>query len=484
MAGMLRQMAPGVDSAPAPDLSELLDDGLWQEDTDGLSTWIEEAAAIPSTVPGWPEGDSPAQVAPGTASSQQLAAQDAPPEGADAAPALPLPRLLYHVLADRTAAIVVTAGGEVTGHVVALGRQALAQRVTELRQALQVENPRGMEVTRETGWVVLPEADDAPEPEYASLLRALYDDLVAPVAAALPADGTPVAIEPHGPLWLLPFAALQDPDGAWMADRWPLLYTPSHRVLDEIRREEDYGGPQDLVPLIVGNPTMPTLPSRHGRQIALQPLPGAEREARAVHALFDGEVGTLLTGDAADWATVVALMPQHGIVHLATHGIADAEDPLASTVALAVPDEGDMEALRQREAAGIGGWTQSKFLREFAPTEGKRGLLTARQVLYLPLPADLVVLSACQTGLGQVSGDGMIGLSRSFLVAGARSVLVSQWSVSDAATAALMAAFHRLYIEADDKAIALQAAMQAVRAQARYAHPRYWAPFVLVGAET
>ena len=110
-------------------------------------------------------------------------------------------------------------------------------------------------------------------------------------------------------------------------------------------------------------------------------------------------------------------------------------------------------------------------------------MLTAQQILYLPLPADLVTLSACQTGLGQISGDGMIGLSRSFLVAGARSVLVSQWSVSDTATAKLMAAFYRHYIELDDKAIALQLAMQALRSQSEYDHPRYWAPFVVVGAE-
>jgi CHAT domain-containing protein len=143
---------------------------------------------------------------------------------------------------------------------------------------------------------------------------------------------------------------------------------------------------------------------------------------------------------------------KHGILHLASHGIAYTDSPLASFVALSEPQDGD-------------------------------GLLTARDVMSLSLPADLVALSACQTGLGRVSGDGMIGLSRAFLVAGARAVLVSQWNVSDEATAALMTAFYRGYLEWDNKAIALQRAMRALRSSPEYAHSRYWAPFVVVGAE-
>ena len=92
-------------------------------------------------------------------------------------------------------------------------------------------------------------------------------------------------------------------------------------------------------------------------------------------------------------------------------------------------------------------------------------------------------LSACQTGLGKLSGEGMIGLSRAFLVAGARAVLVSQWSVDDEATADLMTAFYRGYLELDDKALALQRAMRELRSQPGYDHPRYWAPFLVVGAE-
>jgi CHAT domain-containing protein len=193
------------------------------------------------------------------------------------------------------------------------------------------------------------------------------------------------------------------------------------------------------------------VPPHGDLQIELEPLPGAETEARAIADMFPGRC-TLLLGAEADRDTVVTLAGQHGILHLATHGIAYAGDPLASFVALAEAEPGE-------------------------------GLLTARDVLDLSLPADLVVLSACQTALGHVSGDGMIGLSRAFLVAGARAVLVSQWSVSDKATVALMEKFYRAYLQEDNKASALQQAMRALRSMSEYAHPRYWAPFCVVGAE-
>jgi CHAT domain-containing protein len=86
--------------------------------------------------------------------------------------------------------------------------------------------------------------------------------------------------------------------------------------------------------------------------------------------------------------------------------------------------------------------------------------------------------------MGFLSGDGVIGLSRAFLVRGARSVLVSQWSVSDAATAALMEGFYARYLTSQgDKVRALQQVMREVRKTSGFEHPRFWAPFVLIGAE-
>jgi len=400
-----------------------------------------------------------AQMAPGAFSPPRIGATAPTPREQASAPLEtpthpPLARLVFHLLSDQTAIFAATSDGAVTGHVLRQGRADLTARIALLRKRLAVDNnPRGVSVTRHL--VPVPDVDPAEvdtSVDSASLLRALYNDLIAPVVHGLPATGAPLVIEPHAALWLLPFAALLDENDQWLVDRWPLLYSPSAQVLDEIRAEPDAGDPTTLKALIVGNPVMPAVPPQNGLEVTLAPLPGAEQEARAVAALFAESQCTLLLGAAADLATVESQAQQHGILHLATHGIAYGEDPLASFVALAA-------------------------------TANRDGLLTARRTLDLQLPVDLVTLSACQTGLGRLSGDGMIGLSRAFLITGARAVLVSQWSVNDEATALLMETFYRHYLAHDNKAQALQRAMQGVRALPAYAHPRNWAAFVVIGAE-
>jgi CHAT domain-containing protein len=108
------------------------------------------------------------------------------------------------------------------------------------------------------------------------------------------------------------------------------------------------------------------------------------------------------------------------------------------------------------------------------------GLLDARVIISrFHLKADLVTLSACQTGLGQLSSEGMIGLSRAFLAAGARSFLVSLWNVDDEATKELMITFYKEYLRHGNKGLALQRAMQQTRRQ--YPEPKYWAAFTLFG---
>lgn len=418
---------------------------------------------------GMDSSDSPAQMAPGvpsTAFDAGMAAQMAPgvPSGSDAddentveepesttsADMPPLAHLVFHTLSDRTAVFAITPDGTLHAHVAPIGKVALEERVVQLRRVLGItERLRGVRVVRGLAWDHDGAANDAPQSEE-PLLRDLYDTLIAPVAAHLPTDGTPVVIEPHGPLWLLPFAALRTSDDTWLIDEWPLLVTPSKDALEEIRTEPDYGTPAELDGLLVGNPEMPTISLGDDVELELSPLPGTEAEVTQIAALLPAERRRVLLGAEAGRAQVQRLAVDYGVLHLATHGIASEGDPLASFVVLAADD-------------------------------GDDGRLTARQVVDLALPADLVVLSACQTGLGRVSGDGMLGLSRSFLVAGARAVLVSLWSVSDEATADLMTAFYQGYLSYDDKALALQQAMQKVRQT--YPHPRDWAAFAVVGAE-
>jgi CHAT domain-containing protein len=149
------------------------------------------------------------------------------------------------------------------------------------------------------------------------------------------------------------------------------------------------------------------------------------------------------------------------VVHLATHGFAYSSD----------------ERARQSFVA-------------LAPGEGQDGLLTVGELLDDPglgLRAELVVLSACQTGLGDLKrAEGTIGLQRALLARGARSVLVSQWSVSDLATARLMTSFYRHWIGDRDhptRAEALRRAQQDVQRSPGLGHPRFWAAFQLVGAD-
>jgi Tfp pilus assembly protein PilF len=279
------------------------------------------------------------------------------------------------------------------------------------------------------------------------MLALFYRILIAPIADLLPASpDSPVVLVPQGPLFLLPFAALLDAAGHALIETHTLLVVPSIQTLGLLGRER---GPAPAAALVAGNPTLVPLrlDPTSGEETQLPPLPEAGREAEAVAALLGTQP---LTGTSATKAAAIAAMPGAGVIHLATHGIA--ED---------VRGEGLPGALA------------------LAPGAGDDGLLTAADIMALRLRAGLVVLSACNTGLGNVSGDGVIGLSRAFLAAGARSVVVSLWYVPDQATADLMLAFYRALAHTHDKAVALRQAMLETRA--RHPDPLAWAGFFLVG---
>lgn len=371
------------------------------------------------------------------------------PQRSNAQPA-PLPRLVFHVMRDSTAVFAVDAAGGVRGFVAQIGENALGERVQRLRAALAVDRaPRG--VKRAVADAV-PEVDPASNLEPA--LRALYRDLIAPLEASLPAPGSVLVIEPHGPLWLVPFAALRAPAGEWLGQRYGLVHAPSAATLDEVRATLQPTERKATRILAIGNPIVAEVaePRDDPFRSRLQPLPGAEEEARRITALFPSEQRTLLIGADATLEALEKAAREHQVIHLATHGFASAERPLESYLVLAPSMCEDR--------------------------------LSARRAMALPLAADLVSLSACQTGLGRISGEGVMGLSRAFFVAGARSVLVSLWSVSDEATERLMIAFYRHYIGGMTKAAALQEAMREVRGLPSFSNPRYWAPFILLGAES
>ena len=151
---------------------------------------------------------------------------------------------------------------------------------------------------------------------------------------------------------------------------------------------------------------------------------------------------------------------QFDIVHLACHGWIDPYVPLSSALVLSLP-----EALGERAL------------------DGDNGLLQAWEVFQkLRLNADLVVLSACRTGLGlELPGEGLLGLTRAFQYAGARSLVVSLWEIDDDSTSRFMAAFHAALQAGTRKAEALQTAVKTLQADPAWQHPYYWSAFVLIG---
>lgn len=328
-------------------------------------------------------------------------------------------------------------------------------------------------------------------------MRLLYQTLITPIESWLPSNSEAlVTFIPQGPLLLVPFAALQSPENSYLIDRHAIALAPSVQTLALVEQTER----TTTNSLIVGNPvTMPALPPELGTvPQALSPLPGAEQEAQAIANLLN--TSALLREQATETA-VVQQMPDQNIIHLATHGLLNLDsrlnefglptDPNAFTAqdadvyvtpgAVIVGDnvfvggvDADVSLARERVVR-----VSAPGVLALAPSPTDDGWLTAEEIARLDLQADLVILSACDTGRGRITGDGVVGLTRSFLAAGADTVIVSLWQVPDTPTATLMAAFYELLAQTSNKAQALRQAILLTRQQ--FPDPRNWSAFVLVG---
>ncbi|NJN86828.1 MAG: CHAT domain-containing protein [Leptolyngbyaceae cyanobacterium SL_7_1] len=269
-------------------------------------------------------------------------------------------------------------------------------------------------------------------------LQQLHQILIEPIADLLPDDPNQrVIVVPQEALFLVPFAALQAADGQYLVERHTLLTTSAIQVLElSQQRSSAFNAAQTAV--VVGNP--------HPMPASLTALPYAEVEAEAIAQLLNT---TAITGADATETAIKQQLANARLIHFATHGLFNETHPLQGAIAL-------------------------------APSPmGEDGFLTAAEILDLSLTAELVVLSACDTGRGRITGDGVVGLSRSLIAAGVPSVLVSLWQVPDDATAQLMIEFYRQRPQGDD-AQALRRSMLSV--MQTYPHPRDWAAFTLVGS--
>jgi CHAT domain-containing protein len=292
-------------------------------------------------------------------------------------------------------------------------------------------------------------------------LHQLHQLLIEPIADLLPeAPNQEVVFIPQGELFLVPFPALKDANGDYLIENHTILTAPSIQVLqltqDLSTRAQTPAPLQADNPLIVGDPAMPTVTflsdAGNFESVQLQPLYGARQEAEAVGDTLNASA---LLGDAATEARVKQQIASADLIHLATHGLLEYGDPRQTG---------------SRDTPGA---------IALAPGNGEDGLLTSTEILQMELQADLVVLSACDTGRGRITGDGVIGLSRSFIAAGVPSVIVSLWAVPDAPTAELMTEFYDQLAQGQTKAQALRQAMLTTM-QTR-PDPKDWAAFTLIG---
>ncbi len=339
--------------------------------------------------------------------------------------------------------------------------------------------------------------------------KRLYELLLTPAAAQLE-NRARLVIVPDGALWELPFQALQTPKAEYVVERHAVSYAPSLSVLAEIVRGRErrtasvpnapvllaFGDPAlgargNVSVSVVGGETKSAPVNLLGKKFA--GLPEAERQVRALGKLYGTARSRVYTGAQADEARLKREARGFSILHLATHGVLDDSNPMYSYVMLSGSATRTRSvSLAKQNTPGPRAKDQSGISDEAA---GEDGLLEAWELMELDLSARLVVLSACETARGRVTpGEGMIGLTWALFVAGSPTTVVSQWKVESESTTELMIAFHRQLQERFSpnkprssgnapitKAEALRRAARELLRSEHYAHPFYWAGFVMVG---
>ena len=290
---------------------------------------------------------------------------------------------------------------------------------------------------------------------YTTAARELYTLLIAPAEQQLRGMGT-ICIVPDSFLWNVPFQALMTPSEHFLIEDHALYYAPSLSVLREMNRKKGKGETTNRSLIAFGNPV---IGKDEQRNADLCPLPEAEQEVSSIAKSFDQKNSRVFIGRDASEKSFKTFAPTYSIVHLATHGVIDNRQPLYSHLLL-TKTEGDPD---------------------------NDGRLEARQIMDMNLNADLAVLSACETANGKVApGEGMIGMSWAFFVAGTRSMVVSQWKISSASTSEFMTAFYQnLHSDNErvnrNKAESIREAELTLLKDDRYRHPFYWAGFVMIG---
>jgi CHAT domain-containing protein len=241
-------------------------------------------------------------------------------------------------------------------------------------------------------------------------------------------------IVPDRELWELPFQALQQTNGQSVLERFSVSYASSLSVLYEMKKQkQNVDAPAGLLALASS-------------------IPATEKEVQTLAQFYRKQESRVYTGRKAQERVLKKEAAAFDVIHVAAHGVLDNASPMYSYLKL-------------------------------ANDENEDGLLEPREVMNLDLHTSLVVLSACETGGGKIgTGEGMIGFTWAFFVAGSPSTVASQWKVDSESTATLMSEFHRnLKVKKLSKSEALRQAALKLRENPEYRHPYYWAGFIVVG---
>jgi CHAT domain-containing protein len=297
--------------------------------------------------------------------------------------------------------------------------------------------------------------------------KQLYSLLLAPVLSAVPKSR--IIVSADGILNAVPFESLKTDQGYVLASH-TVSYIPSGTVLAILRSHRrpvasqallavgavDYAFARSMPRAIAPEKSVAAVAIRGLEEFFganLQDLPGSREEVNTIAGIM-GSNTTLLLGNSATEAEFKAQpLRNFGIIHLATHASSDVRYP-------------------DRAALLLGTSTNS--------TED--GLLQLREIMHLSLNAELVTLSACETGVGPSQGEaGIVNLEQAFLIAGARTVVASLWNVEDNSTITLMKAFYMHLSQGEDKDLALANAKREILAKYGDVSPYYWAGFIAVG---
>lgn len=278
-----------------------------------------------------------------------------------------------------------------------------------------------------------------------------------------------IIVVPDGKLHLLPFDGLKTSDGKYVLESHVVTYAPSATVIHLLRQSRHalpvnarFLGVGDVIytqlASAAGITTKPTVDSTRDffdvEAVRFPDLPGSRQEVTNVAAIVEGDAKLLLGSDATEAAFKSLPLADFEVIHLAVHGVASMQFP-------------------DRAALVLGK----------SPESSEDGLLQVREIRDLELNAELVTLSACDTGSGRLLGEeGIASLERAFLLAGAKAVIPSLWTADDTYTIALMRRLYQHLVNGDDKGTALrQAKLDLLMQFGDQALPIYWAGFTLVG---